>query len=495
MAISKITLNGVVQIDLTSDTVTAQTLVDDYVAHGNDGNTVTGELVLPTARTASDVTVSGATVTIPSGAYASQVQKSVANATYSAVVDNDFTTQSGQRKWVNTGWVDIESGGYIGNGVINVVDTTYNAVPANTTITPTTSAQTIGGTNYMMEGAVTVSAMPTGTAGTPTASKGAVNNHSIAVTPSVTNTTGYITGSTINGTAVTVSASELVSGDKSITQNGTNIDVADYSTVTVNVSGGGLDADYKAVVEGTASAPTFPSGLTAIKKYCFYQDTTLTAITMPNTVTSVGASAFQSCTSLASVVWSTSLSSMDSYAFSGCYALSGALTLPSTLTSIGGYAFQSCDGITSVSCSGAISSIGGGSFGGSANNPMQITSVSLPNMVSSTIGTVFGSATANVANQQLTFADLGSVGRLNANSFANCYKLQTMVLRKTGSICTLYNVSAFTNTPFSGYNSLTGTVYVPNSLISSYQQASQWSTLYNNGTVEFVKIEGSIYEI
>lgn len=77
-----------------------------------------------------------------------------------------------------------------------------------------------------------------GTAGTPTASKGAVSNHSVDVTPSVTNTTGYITGSTITGTPVTVSASELVSGSQTITANDT-YDVTNLAEVVVNVSGGG----------------------------------------------------------------------------------------------------------------------------------------------------------------------------------------------------------------------------------------------------------------
>ncbi len=77
-----------------------------------------------------------------------------------------------------------------------------------------------------------------GTAGTPTATKGAVSNHSVSVTPSVTNTAGYVEGGTKTGAAVTVSASELVSGNKSITANGNNIDVTDYATVSVNVSGG-----------------------------------------------------------------------------------------------------------------------------------------------------------------------------------------------------------------------------------------------------------------
>lgn len=79
-------------------------------------------------------------------------------------------------------------------------------------------------------------AVSSGSAGTPTATKGTVSNHSVSVTPSVSNTSGYISGGAKTGTAVTVSASELVSGNKEITANGTGIDVANYSTVSVAVS-------------------------------------------------------------------------------------------------------------------------------------------------------------------------------------------------------------------------------------------------------------------
>ena len=109
---------------------------------------------------------------------------------------------------------------------------------AKTNISPTTSSQTITpDSGYDALSSVQINAMPSGTAGTPSATKGTVSNHSVSVTPSVTNTTGYITGGTKTGTAVTVSASELVSGNKSITQNGTGIDVAEYATVSVSVSG------------------------------------------------------------------------------------------------------------------------------------------------------------------------------------------------------------------------------------------------------------------
>ena len=104
------------------------------------------------------------------------------------------------------------------------------------TVNPSTTQQTFNASGVDGYKPVTVSAMPTGTAGTPTATKGTVSNHSVSVTPSVTNSAGYIAGGTNTGTAVTVTASELASGNKAITQNGTDIDVVGYSTVSVNVS-------------------------------------------------------------------------------------------------------------------------------------------------------------------------------------------------------------------------------------------------------------------
>lgn len=212
-----------------------------------------------TQRSSTDLTASGATVTVPSGYYSAQASKTVPSA---SVVDEDHTSEfyndGNTRKWRTRYWADYGSGGFI-DGVQYGSYMTRSAVSANTTITPTTSSQTIGGTNYMMEGAVTVSAMPTGTAGTPTATKGSVSNHSVSVTPSVTNTTGYITGSTKTGTAVTVSASELVSGSQTITSNQT-VDATNLAEVVVNVASG--SSKNTQVVQSTTR--TNASALTAI---------------------------------------------------------------------------------------------------------------------------------------------------------------------------------------------------------------------------------------
>lgn len=97
-------------------------------------------------------------------------------------------------------------------------------------------------------------AVASGTAGTPTATKGSVSNHQVTVTPSVTNTAGYISGGTINGTAVTVTAAELASGNKAITENGTDIDVVGYSTVSVDVpSSGGVTVTDEANATGVGA--------------------------------------------------------------------------------------------------------------------------------------------------------------------------------------------------------------------------------------------------
>ena len=172
------------------------------------------------------------------------------------------------RAWKADVFVEVDASegdtpGWLPDGYSQVYTFVKEAIPANTTITPSTSSQTIGGANYIMEGAVTVAAMPSGTAGTPSATKGSVSNHAISVTPSVTNTTGYITGGTKTGTAVTVSASELVSGSETKTANGT-YDVTNLAELVVNVAGSSKNVQ----TAQSTSRSTSTSGTQVISLTC-----------------------------------------------------------------------------------------------------------------------------------------------------------------------------------------------------------------------------------
>ena len=106
----------------------------------------------------------------------------------------------------------------------------------------------------------------------------------------------------------------------------------------------------------------------------------------------------------------------------------------------------------------------------------------------------FGSATAANACQNLEICDIGKAKSIAANTFANCYKLQTLIMRRT-SVTTCANVNAFLNTPIRGRDGLTATIYVPSALINSYKAASVWTTINGYGYVTWEAIEGSPYEL
>ena len=154
-------------------------------------------------------------------------------------------------------------GGYDALEQVNVgaVSSTYvgSGITRRSSSSLTASGATVTAPAGYYESQATKS-VASGTAGTPTATKGTVSNHSVSVTPSVTNTTGYITGSTKTGTAVTVSASELVSGSETKTENGT-YDVTNLASLIVNVAGGGSSKNVQ-IVQGTTR--TTSSTLTAI---------------------------------------------------------------------------------------------------------------------------------------------------------------------------------------------------------------------------------------
>lgn len=126
----------------------ASKALSGYEFINEDGEKVTG--TIPT-KTASDLTASGATVTIPSGYYATQATKSVATATQatpSVSIDS-----AGKITATAT-----QTAGYVSAGT--KTGTKQLTTQAAKTITPTKSSQTAVSSGVYTTGAVMVAAIP-----------------------------------------------------------------------------------------------------------------------------------------------------------------------------------------------------------------------------------------------------------------------------------------------------------------------------------------------
>ena len=212
--------NGYVHL---SDEQGTQTIIDALTVSG------AGTSTAPTGHAYSPVTV-------PSGSASTPATSVTANPTISVSSGGLITATASATKSVtpsvSAGWV---ASGTAGTITVSGSNTSQLSTEAGKTVTPTTSEQTAVASGKYTTGAIKVAAMPSGTAGTPNIQLDGISNHVATLYPWVQNTTGYITGGTKTGSAYTISASQLTSGTKSITENGTGIDVTNYKYVDVDV--------------------------------------------------------------------------------------------------------------------------------------------------------------------------------------------------------------------------------------------------------------------
>lgn len=203
------------------------------------------------------------------------------------------------------------------------------------------------------------------------------------------------------------------SGEKEITDNGTH-DVAAYASVNVNVAGGGGDPKelLDAALNNTLKA--IDSDVTTIVAYACRGLSKIKTVNLPN-ATTIGTYAFYYCTAMTQFD-APAVKTLNSYAFYNCSALTD-INFP-LATSIPQNCFYSCGVIKK--------------------------------------------------------ADFGAAKSIAASGLAYCSALEALILRRSDAICTLANTTnALKETPIEGG---TGYVYVPASLLSAYQSASNWST-------------------
>jgi len=244
MAFSKIILNGTTLIDLTQDTVSANSeVLSPKTFHKADGTTGTGNI---TAKSASDVTVSGATVTIPAGAYSSQAQKSVATGTVTApstITGTSATVSTGTNTLTLSKTVSVTpsvtTAGYVSAGTAENSSVSLTAsvtTKAAATITPTTTNQTIASGTYLT--------------GTQTISGDA---NLVAGNIKSGTTIFGVTGSYAGGTSKNVQISQTAgrASSSTYTQVGPTITVAKTGTYDVYWTG------YRSSTSGTSGTQLY----------------------------------------------------------------------------------------------------------------------------------------------------------------------------------------------------------------------------------------------
>ena len=224
-----------------------------------------------------------------------------------------------------------------------------------------------------------------------------------------------------------------------------------------SIEGPTLD-DY--VMNKAPSGNVVLNKATTIKRYFFNGNTLMTSISS-NTVNTLNQNVFDACTNLTSI------------SLPNCYRINGS------------YEFYNCSKLESLFIPNATSAAG-------LNYTCRYCGFEkfvMPKIKGQPISSnVFRNCT------NLKVVDVGQPNQIsNADNFNSASNFDTLIIRGL-TVCALAAVGTnFSGTPFAS-GGTGGTLYVPQSLIQSYQSATNWVTIlgYENNSIK--AIEGSQYE-
>lgn len=267
-----------------------------------------------------------------------------------------------------------------------------------------------------------------------------------------------------SGQAIDQTEADPNLGTKAITQNGTYSAEDDgldgYSSVSVDVQGGGGSAAMTGIVERTLST-LYDSAASFVAASAFYWfGNSLRSVELPN-VTVVRDYAFASCYSMNAVAMP-SCTLIGSHAFEYCRALSEA-NFP-MCSNVGSSAFYGCSTIAALSLP-ACEAIGSSAFNGCS----MLQSADLPEC------RILG-AFAFRNCSRLASVSLPKCSVIGQSAFHNCQSLMAIYVLAS-SVVTGVGSMTFNSTPMSAssYTGSFGSIYVPSSLYEAYVSATGWS--------------------
>ena len=239
----------------------------------------------------------------------------------------------------------------------------------------------------------------------------------------------------------------------------TNLDIAavSYNGVDIPLAGGSSTDTLSAMLNDTLTSFTYTGTATKVFRDFMRDRRNIVSVSM-NEITEIQEYAFSGCDSMTSVSFN-SATTIGNYAFGWALSLE-TLHLPSA-TSIGSYVItvgtpEPANGITVVLP--AATTLSNDCFRASRISKLDLG----PGVSSFPTRCVYGT---------------------NANN----HKCDVLILRKSDGIVSLANATS--SITFSNI-----TIYVPSSLISSYQADTNWTTVLGRTGTTMTAIEGSAYD-
>ena len=293
----------------------------------------------------------------------------------------------------------------------------------------------------------------------------------------------------------------------------------------VDAISSGWSAD--GIAFGNISGDVYISGSGTVVLYAFAENQRITSINAPN-VTRVNERAFSNCRGITSISLPL-CTNIGNYAFYYCLSMK-SITLPDSDITLGQYAFYNCWALENVDFS-KISTIPVGCFRdcwakGCSFNPVTVNDSSFrdaeyfgieyfPRLTTINGTYVFAGAydisnfctvdcfvapalTTMASSSVLSWSnclvkiDIGNLTKIQNETFRADSNFNVLILRKSG-VTELNNINAFMDTPFAS-GKAGGTLYVPQSQIAQYEQATNWSTILGYANNSIAAIEGSQYE-
>lgn len=240
---------------------------------------------------------------------------------------------------------------------------------------------------------------------------------------------------------------------------------------------------------GSGGTVTIPDGVTTISAGVF-KEKDVTQVIMPSSVTSMGTGVFSGCSSLASVSLSTSLNSIPEDSFRECLSL-GSVTIPDSATTIASNAFYGCASLSSVSIPASVSNISTDAFSG-CGNLSDISVASGNGAYASSDGCLYNASKTRlllVPEGKTSLAIAAGTTTIGAGALQNCTGISSVSLPNG---VTTIEANAFSD-------SAVETITIPATVTSIASQGS-WkpSTIYGasgSAAEQYAKNNGIVFVV